>query len=93
MAKKIYDVCVATGVYKDSTTGADKKRWLPVGSILQNDDNSCFMLLEKYVNFAGIPCLNPEKQNSSSVICSLFAPKNHEQQQAQQPKSNEQFPF
>lgn len=61
MSKKIYDLAVKLG----------DKNWLNVGAVLQKDDGGKFIILERSFNPAGVP--NPE--NKSSVILSMFEPK------------------
>lgn len=68
MITKLYDMCVATRKY--TVNGEEKTSWLNVGSILQGDKQP-FMMLKAYFNPAGIA----RKENSESILVSLFAPK------------------
>ena len=68
MITKLYDLAVATRKY--TVNGEEKTSWLNIGSILQGD-NQPFMMLKAYFNPAGIA----RKENSESILVSLFAPK------------------
>ncbi len=59
--KKVYDLAVKIG----------EKNWLNIGAVLQKDDGGKFIVLERSFNPAGVP--NPD--NKSSVIVSMFEPK------------------
>ena len=61
MSKKVYDLAVKIG----------EKNWLNVGAVLEKDDGGRFIILERSFNPAGVP--NPD--NKSSLIISLFEPK------------------
>lgn len=80
MAKKVYDIAVKTGTYTDKD-GNEKGRYQQVGAVIKGDNGS-YMVLERWFNPAGIA--NPD--NRSSVILSLFEPKDNQQQQSA-PKS------
>jgi hypothetical protein len=70
MPKKIKDVAVKTGTYKDRN-GEEKGRWLNVGSVLQLDDGGKVLLLNRSFNPAGVPF----KEGSDVVMLSMFDPK------------------
>ena len=72
MARKIYDLAVKTGEYKNQS-GEMKGRWQNVGACMQSDDGSKFLMFAKWFNPAGVPDL-PGK-GSDSVLVSMFAPK------------------
>lgn len=78
MGKK-YDVVAVVGSYIDNN-GQEKKRYLNVGAILEND-NGPYMLLNKTFNPAGLA-----EQGKESIILSLFEPK---QRQAQPTQNNQ----
>ena len=61
MTKKVYDLAVKIG----------EKNWLNVGAVLEKDDGGRFIILERSFNPAGVP--NPD--NKSSLIISMFEPK------------------
>jgi hypothetical protein len=67
--KKIYDLAVVTGTYQkgDET----KNRYKNVGSILQKDDGSKFIMLDRSFNPAGVPF----KEGSDTILLSMFQPK------------------
>lgn len=76
MIKKLYDLAVATGEYTNGA-GENKKRYLNVGSVMQNDDGGKFIFLNKTFNPAGVPDLSG--RGSESVILSMFVPKDNNQ--------------
>ena len=61
MSKKVYDLAVKLG----------EKNWLNVGAVIEKDDGGRFIILERSFNPAGVP--NPD--NKSSLIISMFEPK------------------
>ena len=61
MSRKVYDLAVKLG----------EKNWLNVGAVLEKDDGGRFIILERSFNPAGVP--NPD--NKSSLIISMFEPK------------------
>ena len=65
--KKTHDLAVKIGSYTN-TSGETKNRYTNVGSVLQNDDGSEMILINKYINFAGLPG-DPERD---SIIVSKF---------------------
>ena len=68
MIIKLYDLAVATRKY--TVHGEEKTSWLNIGSILQGDKQP-FMMIKAYFNPAGIA----RKENSESIMVSLFTPK------------------
>lgn len=83
MAKKLYDLAVKTGEYKDST-GAAKGRWQNIGAVMQNDDGGKYIMLAKWFNPAGVPDLSGKGATSESILLSMFPPKDKDGQQTQQ---------
>jgi hypothetical protein len=67
MAKKIKNLCVATGKWTGSD-GVEHTNWKTIGSIIQKDDNGKFMLLDRTFNPAGIP----NHENKDTIIVSMF---------------------
>ena len=66
-AKKIRDLAVKTGSYQDRD-GNTKGRYKNVGSLMESDDGSKFILLDTTFNPAGVP--NPD--NRDNVLISIF---------------------
>jgi predicted RNA-binding protein with PUA-like domain len=74
-SRKIYDVVTSTGTYNDPQTGEEKKRWLTVGVVFENDAGYVSMKLDAI----------PAKRNEHGEMwLSLFTPKPREQKQAPQ---------
>ena len=67
--KKVYDLAVKTGSYTNKN-GETKGRYQNIGSVMEGD-NGQFIILDRTFNPAGVP--NPD--NKSSVIVSMFAPR------------------
>ncbi len=70
-ATKLYDLAVKTGSYTDRASGTEKNRYQNVGSVLQLDDGSKMILLNRFFNPAGVPF----KDGSDQIIVSMFKPK------------------
>lgn len=75
MATKKYDIAVKVGEYQDRN-GQTKGRYLNVGAVIQGDKGP-YIVLERTFNPAGVP--NPD--NRSSLILSLFEPRDPNAQQ------------
>lgn len=78
-AKKIRDLAVKTGSYTDRD-GNTKGRYKNVGSLMESDDGSKFILLDTTFNPAGVP--NPD--NRDNVLISIFELKDNDGGQRQQ---------
>lgn len=78
-AKKIRDLAVKTGSYTDRD-GTTKGRYKNVGSLMESDDGSKFILLDTTFNPAGVP--NPD--NRDNVLISIFELKDSDGGQRQQ---------
>lgn len=76
-AKKIRDLAVKTGSYTDRD-GNTKGRYKNVGSLMESDDGSKFILLDTTFNPAGVP--NPD--NRDNVLISIFELKDDQRQQS-----------
>lgn len=76
MAKKVFDLAVKTGSYQKD--GAEKGRYENIGSVMQSDDGSQFLMLKRSFNPAGVPF----KDGSDAILVSMFKPKEGERQQA-----------
>lgn len=91
-AKKIRDLAVKTGSY--TVNGETKGRYKNVGSLMQSEDGSRFILLDTTFNPAGVP--NPD--NRDNVLISIFDLKDDQQsrpapaqRQAPQPAPMDNF--
>lgn len=69
MAKKLYDLAVATRRYTDRD-GKEKSVWENVGAILQADGEPYMMLKAHF-----LPAAIQRKEGSESILVSLFLPK------------------
>ena len=72
MTTKLYNICASTGNFTDHN-GNTKNRYVRVGSVLKGEYGA-FIMLDAHFNPAGIP----RKDGSSSVILSLFPPKDND---------------
>ena len=68
MAKKIKDLAVKVGEYTNKD-GEKKARWQNIGAMMAGDDGNTFLLLERWVNLAGVPDLSGKGGNSCLVSC------------------------
>lgn len=67
MAKKVKDLAVVTGTYTDGQ-GAEKRRYMNCGALMENDEGGQFIMLNRYVNYSALP----RKQGSESILISVF---------------------
>ena len=79
--EKLYDIVAKTGSYQKD--GETKNRYLNVGSIIKGD-NGPYMIMERTFNPAGLP--NPEDR--SSLILSLFKPRDKADGAARMPSQD-----
>lgn len=96
-AQKAYDLAVKTGEYTNAA-GEVKGRYTNIGAVMAGDNGS-FALLDPSVDLAG--CLLKQnvlaskagKQLSESVMCSMFEPRDQQQQAPQQqaPQPQQQY--
>ena len=70
MARKIKTLSVKTRGYKDKD-GNPKANYQNVGAIMENDNGGQYMLIDKYINFAGLPDFSG-KENNTSVLVNIF---------------------
>lgn len=82
-ARKVFDLMVKTGEYTDKT-GAKKARWLPVGRVMQGDDGSEYILINKTFNPAGVPDLSGK--GGDAVLIRKFEARNNDQAGAAPPE-------
>lgn len=71
-----YDLAVVTGTYPDKNTGAQKNRYQTIGSEMEMDDGSRFILLDPLINLAAVP----RGQGKDRIMVSKFEPRDHNQQ-------------
>jgi hypothetical protein len=93
--KKLYDLAVGTSKYTNRD-GQEKTNWLNVGAIMEKEDGSRLIFLDRTFNPAGVP--NPD--NRSNVILGMFKPKakdgtadNAPTQNAPAPRDDNEIPF
>ena len=77
MARKIKNLSVKTREYKDRD-GNPKANWQNIGVIMENDQGKQFMLIDRWVNLAGLPDFS-DKPNPSAVMVSIFDADNNYQ--------------
>lgn len=70
--KKVYDLAVKTREYT-AQDGSKKANWQNIGSVMQGDDGSKFIMLSKWFNPAGVPDFSGK--GGDSVLVSLFEPR------------------
>lgn len=70
MPSKVKDLAVKTGTYQNRA-GETKNRYKNIGSIMQSDDGSQFILLDRTFNPAGVN--NPD--NRDTLLISIFDPR------------------
>jgi len=71
-SKKVMDLAVKTGEYTNKE-GATKSTYENIGAVMESDGRK-YILLNRTFNPAGLP--NPD--NRSTIIVSLFEPRNKE---------------
>ncbi len=81
MARKKYDLAVKTGTYTDRSTGQNniKNRYENIGSVMENDDGSQFLLLKRCINLAAFPTRN---NDDDMIAVSRFEVRDQNGQQA-----------
>ena len=70
MAKKVKNLSVKTREYKDKN-GNSKANWQNIGVIMENDQGKQYMLIDRWVNLAGLPDFST-KPNPSAVMVNIF---------------------
>ena len=81
--KKVYDLSVKVSSYVDRE-GTTKNKYENVGSVMEKDDGGKFIIMNRTFNPAGCP--NPE--NKSSVIISMFEPREKTESKPETKKDN-----
>ena len=93
------DLSVKTREYTDKE-GNKKSNWQKIGVIMESDQGKPFMLIDRWVNLAGLPDFS-DKPNPSAVMVTMFDADNNYQPGKPAPttptyKGNdntEEFPF
>ncbi len=75
-ARKVYDLMVKTSEYQNSV-GERKGRYIQVGRVMQSDDGSEYILINRTFNPAGVPDLTGK--GGDAVLLSKFEPRNNDQ--------------
>ncbi|MBD3611552.1 MAG: hypothetical protein HUJ13_03910 [Hydrogenovibrio crunogenus] len=88
MEKKINDLAVAIGEYRDPQTGQDKKKWQNIGVEMEADDGGRFILLDPLINLAAIP----RGVGKDSIMVSKFAVEGRNNQTPQNQPQGQQLP-
>jgi len=70
MTKKLYDLAVKTGEYRNRDNNT-KANWQNIGVLMEGDDGNKFIMLERWFNPAGVPF----KEGSRSILVSCFEPR------------------
>ena len=73
---KKYDLKVKVGTYMGKD-GSEKGNYKIIGSVMQKDDESKFILLDPYFNFS---LLKPSEQYGTIMVSMFESNKKHEQQ-------------
>ena len=71
-AKKLYELKIKTREYINKD-GEKKGVWQEVGSIMQGDDGSEYIMLSRWFNPAGVPDLSGK--GGDSILLSKFEPR------------------
>lgn len=72
-AKVKYNITIKVGSYTDAK-GDTKGRYKTVGMVMEKDDNSRFIFIDPFFNFAAVT----RQEGKEMVICSLMEPKEKE---------------
>ena len=94
MARKVKNLSVKTREYVDSQ-GNKKANWQNIGVVMENDQGKQFMLIDRWVNLAGLPDFSG-KPNPSAVMVTMFdADENSSYKPTQKsaPTSDNDMPF
>jgi len=70
MARKVKNLSVKTREYVDGQ-GNKKANWQNIGVVMENDQGKQFMLIDRWVNLAGLPDFSG-KPNPSAVMVTMF---------------------
>ena len=70
MARKVKNLSVRTREYVDPQ-GNKKANWQNIGVVMENDQGKQFMLIDRWVNLAGLPDFSG-KPNPSAVMVTMF---------------------
>jgi hypothetical protein len=72
MPKKIKDLAVATGTYRNSYN-EEKRRYMNCGALMEGDEGGMFIMLNKYIDYGKIP------SQGDSLLISVFDLKDRDQ--------------
>ena len=91
MARKVKNLSVRTREYVDPQ-GNKKANWQNIGVVMENDQGKQFMLIDRWVNLAGLPDFSG-KPNPSAVMVTMFDVDDSIPTQKAAPTSNNDMPF
>lgn len=75
-ARKTADLVVKVGEYQDQQ-GNKKAKWQNVGRVMQGDDGSEYLMINRTFNPAGVPDLTGK--GGDAVLIRKFEPRNNDQ--------------
>ena len=84
--RKAYDLCVKVRSYTDKN-GNNKNSYKRIGSLMMNDRNEPFILLDPYYNYAEFP-RNADSENLTVSMFKSDKENQSSQPQQQQPQNN-----
>lgn len=76
MAKRIEDLAVKNGTYRDSVSGQLKTKYENIGCVMENSDGGKFLLLKRCINLAAFPA---RSNDDDMVLVSRFEVKGQNQ--------------
>lgn len=82
----IHELCVSVRQYQDGA-GKTKNQYQKIGNMFEKDEGGRFMILEPYINLAGIP-----HEPGKGIMVSMFDPKPRDGQQGQSGNSGQKSP-
>ena len=91
MARKIKNLSVKTREYVDGQ-GNKKANWQNIGVVMENDQGKQFMLIDRWVNLAGLPDFSG-KPNPSAVMVTMFDVDDYKPTQKAPSTSDNDMPF
>jgi len=94
MARKVKNLSVKTREYVDGQ-GNKKANWQNIGVVMENDQGKQFILIDRWVNLAGLPDFSG-KPNPSAAMVSMFdvdENSSYKPTQKAAPTSDNDMPF
>ena len=70
--KKVGNLAIKTGEFTPDGADKPKRKYEQVGTLMQNEDGSEFVLIKKCINFAGF-----NSDDNDSVLVSVFRDANN----------------